>query len=126
MNKLIWKHNNETLPHATHHFVFHSDVCLLLLIPTLPLKDLFFASTLSVDELKKICSSLESCSGFNSQGWLKVAVTQKVESPGGCLYVKEVRAVVEESPADVPEAGVFEHYLQEYEDMVSSFQMYPK
>ena len=92
----------------------------------LPLKDLFYASTLSVDELKKLCSVLESCSGFNSQGWLKMSVTQKVESPGGRLYVKEVRSVVEASPANVPEAGVFEHYLQEYEDMLNSFQMYPQ
>lgn len=89
------------------------------------LKDLFFVSTSSVDELKQICSALESCHGFNSYGWLKVAITQKVESPGGRLYVKQIRSVMEESPAEVPEAGVFERHLQEYERMVNSFQMYP-
>lgn len=90
-----------------------------------PLKDLLYVTKASTNELKKICSALESCSGFNSEGWLKEAITRKVESPVGRLYVKNVRTVVEKIPAEMPEAGVFEHYLQEYEDMVNSFRMYP-
>lgn len=78
-----------------------------------------------MDELKQICSALESCQGFNSYGWLKAVIAQKVESPGGQLYIKQV-SVVEEGLAELPEAGVFERYIQEYESMVQSLQMYPQ
>ena len=100
-------------------------VCELCYLPCASLaKDLFFAPKSSVDDLKRICSALESCHGFNNQGWLKTAITQKAASPGGQLYVKQV-SVVEEGPAELPEAGFFEHYLQEYKSMINSLQMYP-
>ena len=43
----------------------------------------------TIDELKEACNSIEDCSGFNSNGWLKAAAKQGGEIPGTDLYVRK-------------------------------------
>ena len=80
-----------------------------------------------MDQLKYVCAHLDSCKGFNSNGWLKSSVDTQVESPGGTLYVKQVvpSANSRHSVVKTENAGFFQPFLSEYKRMLKEFKMYP-
>ena len=52
------------------------------------LQDLFPVKSNDVEILKKVCSALEDCQGFNTNGWLKQSIGQTYKTNID-LYVKE-------------------------------------
>ena len=56
-----------------------------------------------MSQLKKICSALPECEGFNSQGWVKSRVVNKRRAVID-LYLKQTATVM-------PQSGVVRHIL---------------
>ena len=81
-----------------------------------------------MEQLKGVCSALEECDGFNSEGWIKSRVAGKKRSTID-LYLKQVAAAASvEEEDDIPwdqGAGIFVNHLQQYSKMEQNLKVYP-
>ena len=81
-----------------------------------------------MEQLKGVCSALEECEGFNSEGWIKSRVAGKKRSTID-LYLKQValgKGAEEGAGLMLDEgAGIFMNHMQEYDKMEEELQMYP-
>ena len=85
-----------------------------------------------LDTLKSICSSLERCAGFNSDGWMKGRIVGKKRSELN-LYLKQAvskstavpRGNGTSAPMTDAAAGVFASHMMEYARMEKDLKMYP-
>ena len=78
----------------------------------------------SIDDLKRICTSLEGCVGFSSSGWIKSAISQKRPLTGSDLYVKVVHR---RAGTNVLQSEVITAYLMHsahYQEMLDHLKMY--
>ncbi len=96
-------------------------MCIIILII---LQDLFATYGASVDQLKNICSSLEDCEGFNSEGWVKSRVEKKHPVSSIDLYVKHKVALGQVRMKTDLDAGVFRTLLEDYDLMNKNLKMY--
>ena len=87
-------------------------------------QDLFATYGASIDHLKQICSSLDDCEGFNSEGWVKSNVDNKHPVQSIDLYVKHKIALGQARIKADSDAGVFLNYLKSYDVMEKSLKMY--
>lgn len=74
-----------------------------------------------------MCSALEDCEGFNSEGWIKSRVAGKKRSTID-LYLKQVASGVVEKGEELAMdegAGIFQNHMQEYDKMEEQLKMYP-
>jgi len=84
--------------------------------------------------LKAICSALDRCAGFNSEGWIKGHILEKRRSHLD-LYLKQtiVKPYVWHRPSNGSAtpletdaaAGIFMDHLTDYSRMEKEFKMYP-
>nr|XP_006825207.1 PREDICTED: probable glycosyltransferase At5g11130-like [Saccoglossus kowalevskii] len=81
-------------------------------------KDLFSMRTKDVSVLKKVCSVLDSCKGFNSNGWLKKSVSPLVQGATD-LFIKENVTVIKDSLTNTNNIMKLE-----YEEMKSNLKIY--
>lgn len=63
-----------------------------------PFLDLKYVGFTDVSYLKRICLATPHCAGFNSNGWLKYSVENKVASPKQDLYVRKEPPQLEDLP----------------------------
>lgn len=88
-------------------------------------QDIFVVYGGSIDQLKRVCSALEDCEGFNSEGWIKSHVGNKHKMSSIDLYIKH--RLIRESVRTTPDtdAGVFKFNLGDYDIMERNLRMYP-
>ena len=86
---------------------------------------MFVAYGASVDQLKAVCTSLQDCEGFNSEGWVKSRVDNKQRVSTIDLYVKHRVSMERWNVGADPDAGVFRGHMTDYDDMDKHLKMYP-
>jgi len=79
VNSLVYRYANASSIDATYTVMANTDA---------PGNDLFDAWSHDIDQLKILCSLDVNCKGFNSNGWMKTAVSSTVPSSGAQLYIK--------------------------------------
>ena len=80
----------------------------------------------TIEQLKDICSSLEDCEGFNSEGWVKSRVDSKKRASAIDLYVKQgvTGKQVTGSRITDTDAGVYSKHVTDYDEMEQNMKMY--
>jgi hypothetical protein len=95
-------------------------------------KDLFFVSSHDVENLKKICSALINCHGFNSNGWLKTHTFPRVAATEADFYVRQQHASKFEKEQIFPVGhgdqeeygGRFQLFSAEYYHMMENMKIF--
>ena len=86
---------------------------------------MFVAYGASVDQLKRVCTSLADCEGFNSEGWVKSRVDNKQRVTTIDLYVKHRVSRETWGVEGDPDAGVLRGHMTDYDSMEKHLKMYP-
>ena len=88
------------------------------------LQDMFVVYGANVEQLKVICSSLNECEGFNSEGWVKAKISGKKRAVIN-LYLKQTAPVIKgEQLVNDSDAGVYVGHLNDYTEMEQKLKMY--
>lgn len=88
---------------------------------------MFLVHGANIEQLKTVCSALEECEGFNSEGWIKSRVAGKKRATID-LYLKQVAAGASQDSQKLlrdEASGVFTDLLREYAQMEQELKMYP-
>ena len=79
----------------------------------------------TTEQLKAICSSMEDCEGFNSEGWVKSRVDSKKRASID-LYVKQGVTGKQMTGLRITDmdAGVYSKHIKDYDEMEQDMRVY--